>query len=255
MEVKGIKMLETGFLAGLVAKLAALGTAAKVAVATTTAALTVTAAAAGGILAGGAGGSGPDATLGAAAQSSVAQTAAVADSAIPTTSGESAVQAGGDASVSTGAGSTPTTARAGAGVGAAAPAASLTPSLPVPVPGLPDLSTLTQLPTQVMGCLAPVLNMVSSLPAVSPQQISQIGPNIVGCVTGIVKGLPLPFGLNACISQILGFVSDMASQLPSGGVPDVGGFNVASCIPSGLPVPTGSSGGSPFSGGGFSFGR
>lgn len=248
-------MLETGFLAGLVAKLAALGTAAKVTVATTTAALTVTAAAAGGVLAVRSGDSGPDATQAAVVQS-VDGAAAVVDSAIPTTSGESGVQAGGNTSVGTDTGSTPATARAGAAVdSAAAPTASLTPSLPIPAPALPDLSGLTQLPAQVMGCLAPVFALVSSLPAVSPQQISQIGPNIVGCVKGIVSGLPLPFGLNACISEILAFVSGVTSQLPSGGVPDVGSFNVASCIPSGLPVPTGSSGGFPFSGGGFSFGR
>lgn len=60
--------------------------------------------------------------------------------------------------------------------------------------------------------------------------------------------------MNACIAEIMGFVSDITSNLP-GGIPDFGGLDVAACIPSGLPVPTGFSGWSGFMGGGFPFGR
>jgi hypothetical protein len=45
----------------------------------------------------------------------------------------------------------------------------------------------------------------------------------------------------------------MTSQLPTG-IPNVGAFNVEACIPTGLPVPTGLSGGLPFMGGGSGFG-
>ena len=47
------------------------------------------------------------------------------------------------------------------------------------------------------------------------------------------------------------FVQNITSQVSSGGVPSIGGFNVAACIPAGLPVPTGL----PGMGGGFPFGR
>jgi hypothetical protein len=49
-------------------------------------------------------------------------------------------------------------------------------------------------------------------------------------------------------------VSDVTSNLPSG-IPDFGDLDVSSCIPSGLPAPTGLSAWSSFMGGGFPFGR
>lgn len=243
-------MFGTGFLPGLVASLAGLGSAAKVAVATATVALTVTVAGATAVVLPSE--DGPSAAT--INEGVIDQAAAVANLTTAATSGETGVQAGGEAVVAT-----PTTsasATAGAGGTAEAVASLPTPSLPtpsLPIPGaaLPDLSALAQVPTQVLSCLTPVLNLVTALPRPSPEQIRQIGPTIVDCISGIVQGLPLPFGLNACISEILGFIGVVTSQLPTG-IP-TGGLNVAACIPTGLPVPAGFSVGSPFTGGGFPF--
>jgi len=242
-------MLETGFLAGLIAKLAGLGSAAKVAIAGTTAALTLT-------VAGGAAGvlPLPGGSAGDAAIQATAPGAVVVETTTPTTSADTAAPDTG-ASVTAVTGSTSASADAAADV--SPPTASVaTPAVPAAVPAgaLPDLSGLAQIPTQVMNCLTPVLDLVTGLPTVSPSQIHQVGTSIVGCVTGIVRSVPLPFGLDACIAQIMGFVGDLSSQLPTG-TPDLSGFDVAACIPSGLPVPTGASGWMGFFGGGFPFGR
>ena len=250
-------MRGTGFLA----KVGGLRSAAKVGVAATAAALTMTAAvAAAVVLPAGGGDSGSDVM-----QSATVEGGAAVQPGTPTTAASTDVQADAGASVATSAGPAPSTPGAGGG-GSTALANPLTPltsipipSIPasVPVPGgaLPDLSTLADIPTKVMACLAPVFELVSSMPAVpSPQQLMQIGPSIVSCVSGIVADLPLPSGMNACISEIMGFVGDVTSNLP-GGIPDFGDLDVSACIPSGLPVPTGLSAWSGFMGGGFPFGR
>lgn len=235
----------SGFLAGLIAKLAGLGSVAKVAIATSTAALTMTVAgAAAGVLPFGGGHSAPAVTEGGSDGD-----IPVAGLATPTTSGDTGAQAGGGASVATPPGSASATAGAAGGVEPSAVAPSI-PSLPIPGPEVPDLSGLTQVPTQVLNCLAPVIDLATGLPTAAPAQIAQIGPTVVSCVSGIVQGLPLPFGLDACLSEIMGFVSEMTSQLPTG-IPNVGNLNVAACIPTGLPVPTSLPGGLPFMGGGF----
>jgi hypothetical protein len=245
---------------GFLTKVSGLRSAAKVGVAATAAALTMTAAvAAAVVLPSGGGDSGSDvmrsATVqgGAAVEADTSTTAATPNDA----------QADADASVvtPTGPASSPTNGRAGGRAAVTGPSLTLPsiplPSIPTSIPdgALPDLSALADIPTKVMACLAPVFELVSSMPAVpSPQQIMQIGPSIVSCVTGIVADLPLPSGMNACISEIMGFVADVTSNLPNG-IPDFGGLDVAACIPSGLPVPTGLSAGSSFMGGGFPFGR
>ncbi|MCA1691495.1 MAG: hypothetical protein LC733_04565 [Actinobacteria bacterium] len=246
-------MFATGLIAGLITKLAGLGTAAKVAVATTTAALTMTVAGATAVVL-----PSEDATTAAAITEGVTEQVATTLSSAPSVASDAAAaQAGGEASVTTPAGSVSATAAASS---AGEASAAFTPSLPsasLPIPGvslpdLPDLSGLAQIPAQVMSCLAPIMDLVTGLPAVDPARISGIGTAIVGCVSEIVEGLPLPFGLNACISEILGFVSSLTGQLPTA-IPDVGGLDVASCIPSGLPVPTGFPGDLPFMGDGFPF--
>ncbi|HYX44777.1 MAG TPA: hypothetical protein VE760_07015 [Acidimicrobiales bacterium] len=250
-------MQGTGFLA----RVSGLRAGAKVGVAAIAAALTMTAAvAAAVVLPAGGGDSGSDVM-----HSATVDGGASVDAGTSTTSATTEVQTDAGASASTSAGSAPNTANVGAHGGAAvANSSTPLPSIPipsipasVPVPGgaLPDLSTLTDIPAKVMACLAPVFELVSSMPAVpSPQQLTQIGPSIVSCVTGIVADLPLPFGMNACISEIMGFVSDVTSNLPNG-LPDFGDLDVAACIPSGLPAPTGLSAWSSFMGGGFPFGR
>ena len=244
-------MYGTGFLA----KVSGLRTTAKVAVAATAATLTMTAAVAAAVVLPSGGGDSGSAVM----QSATLEAGAV-DAATSTTAAGTEAQADAGASVPTSAGSAPTTANAG-GRGAvgtpSTPLASIPiPSIPTSLPfqggALPDLATLTDIPAKVMSCLAPVFALVTSMPSVpSPTQIAQIGPSIVSCVSGIVAGLPLPSGLNACISEIMGFVSGVTSQIPTG-IPDFGDLDVAACIPSGLPVPTGASS---FMGGGFPFGR
>ncbi len=246
-------MLGTGFLGGLIAKLTGLGSVAKVAIATATAALTMT-------VAGGATGvlplpgthSGPTAVT-------TEPAATVEGTIAPSTSGESGRQADGAAAATTPAGSTSVTS----GVVGSAEAPGVTvpsvtiPPVTVPARVVPDLSGLTQVPTKVLACLTPVLGLVTGAPSVSPGQISQIGTGIVNCVTGVVSDLPLPFGMSSCVSNIMAFVRNIVSQLPTG-TPDVGSVDVAACIPAGLPVPTGLSGlpaGLPFMGGGFPFGQ
>jgi hypothetical protein len=250
-------MLGTGFLA----KVSGLRAAAKVGVAATAAALTLTAAVAAAVVLPSGGDSGADVMQSATVQGG----APVADTS--TTSAPTDLQTDADAgaSVSTPAGSAPTTAnvRAGGGAAVTTPSTPL-PSIPIPaIPtsspdlggALPDRSSFTDIPARVMECLAPIFDLVSSVPSIpSMDQMMQIGPTIVGCVTGIVEDLPLPFGMNACIAEIMGFVSDITSNLPSG-IPDFGGLNVAACIPSGLPVPSGLTAWSSFMGGGFPFGR
>lgn len=240
-------MFGTGVVAALFAKLAGLGSAAKVAVATATAALTMTAAgAAAGVLPFGGGNSAPAVT-----SDAIGQVPVVVEQATSTAPAETDFQ-GGDATAGT-PGSAPVDAGADAGL-EVEPVPVPTSSLPVPGAELPDLSAFTQVPAQVLSCLTPLLDLATALPTVPMEQIAQIGPTVVGCVSGIVEDLPLPFGLNACISEILGFVSDMTSQLPAPGIPDVGGFDVAACIPTGLPMPAGLPGASTFMGGGFPFG-
>ncbi|MDQ6797910.1 MAG: hypothetical protein M3011_07815 [Actinomycetota bacterium] len=242
-------MFGTGFLTGLMAKLAGLGSAAKIAVATATAALTMT-------VAGGAAGvlpfegshSGPAVTV---TTTQPASTTEVTTS--PTTLDE---PANGDASVTTSGGSTPSvTGAVGAGQlpGSSAPSASTS---PVPVPGvtLPDLSGLTQVPTQVLACLGPVVDLAKGLPSVSMDKIATIGPNIVSCVSAIVADLPLPSGMSACVSTIMALVRNITSQLPTG-TPDLSSLDVAACIPTGLPGSAGLPSGLPFMGGGFPFGH
>jgi len=244
-------MLGTGFLTGLVAKLAGLGSAAKIAIATATAALTMTVAGgAAGVLPFEGGHSGPTVTV---TTTEPAGTPEVTTS--PTEPAESAVTPG-DASVPMSGGSTSSSTGA---VGADDVSGSSTPlasTSPVPVPGvaLPDLSGLTQLPTQVLACLSPVVDLVKGLPTVPTDKIATIGPSIVSCVSAIVADLPLPAGMSACVSSIMAFVRNITSQLPTG-TPNVGSFDVASCIPTGLPVPTGLPSGLPFMGGGFPFGH
>ena len=243
-------MLETGFLAGLIAKLAGLGTAAKAAIATLTAAVTMTVAGgAAGVLPlpGGGGGSGSDVVRPATETVDEA-----VDATAETMTGETEVNAG--AQVST---TTPgATGSAGADLNASVETPSTTadaasvPEAVVPGVTLPDLSGLAEVPDQVMQCLEPVFDLVAQLPMVSPSQVTQIGPGIVSCVTGIVSNLPLPSGLDTCISEIMGFVGGMTSM--SAGMPNFGGFDIASCIPAGLPVP-GLPSGLPFMGGGFPF--
>jgi len=245
-------MLGTGFLTGLVAKLAGLGSAAKIAVATATAALTMTVAGgAAGVLPFAGGHSGPTVAV---TTTEPAGTTEVTTS--PTTSGESAVAAGGDASVTTPGGSTSSTTGAGdAGevAGSSLPSGSV-PPVPVPGAALPDLSGLTQIPTQVLACLSPVFDLVKGLPTVPMDKIATVGPGIVSCVSAIVADLPLPSGMSACVSSILTFVRNLTSQLPTG-TPGVGSFDMAACIPTGVPVPTGLPSGLPFMGGGFPFGQ
>jgi len=115
------------------------------------------------------------------------------------------------------------------------------------------VSGLTQVPQQVLSCLTPVLDLVKGASTVPFDQITRIGPTIVSCVSAIVHDLPLPSGMSACVSQILGFVGHLTTQAPTG-VPDLGSLDLTSCIPSGLPVPK-LPGGLPFMGGGFPFGR
>ena len=243
---------------GFLDRVRGLRAAAKVGVAATAAALTMTAAVAAAVVLPSGGGDSGSGVL----QSATVQGGAPVDAGTPATAAPAAdVQADAEASVPKPTGPAPSTVNARA-AGAAAvttpstplpsiPLPSIPTSLPIPGGVLPDLSTLTDIPTKVMDCLAPVFALVSSMPAVpSPQQLMQLGPSIVSCVTGIVADLPLPSGMNACISEIMGFVSNVTSNPPSG-IPDFGGLDIAACIPSGLPVPTGSS----FMGGGFPFGR
>ncbi len=252
-------MLGTGFLAGLTAKLAGLGSVAKIAIASVTAALTMT-------VAGGAAGVLPVPFDGGHAGPTVAVTttepAGTANVTSPTTSAKtdgSGVHAGADASAAT-----PPTATSGSSGSADVPGVSL-PPVPIPpvsVPGarLPDLSGLAQVPTQVLACLSPIVDLVKGLPGTPMDQLASlgaqlaaVGPQILSCVTGIVANLPLPSGVSACASSILSFVRNIVAQLPTG-TPGVGGFDVAACIPTGLPVPTGLAG-MPFMGGGFPFGH
>ncbi|MGH9279319.1 MAG: hypothetical protein ACRD12_14590 [Acidimicrobiales bacterium] len=234
------------------ARLRTLGPAAKVAVATTAAVLTLTTAVAAAVVLPSGGGDSHSAAI----QTSAAFEGSLLPVVPTSTPG---VQAGAEASLPASPASTsvPVDARAGATVSTPLPSIPL-PSIPVPtvptsipVPGgvVPDLSGLADIPAKVMDCLAPILTLATGIPSMSSMtQIMQIGPTIVNCVTEIVGSLPLPFGLNACISAIMGFVSGMTSQLPSGtGLPGIGNLNVAACIPSGLPVPTGLTGsGFPF---------
>ena len=235
-----------------------LGSATKVAVAATAALLTMTAAVAAALVvpAGGDGGSEP-AVLRSA---TVAGGKLVAPTSVPPTAANG--QAGGEASVPAPTGSPAPAGQASGRVNAAvAPSAAPLPSVPLPtVPtslpdmggSLPDLSGLANIPSQVMACLEPIFDLVSSMPSIpSMDGMMQIGPTIVSCITGIVANLPLPSGMNACVSEIMGFVHDLMAQLPSG-MPDIGGLDIAACIPSELPVPTGFSG---FPGGGFPFSR
>ena len=246
-------MFATGFLA----KVSGLRAAAKVGVAATAATLTMTAAVAAAVVMP----TGGDESGSAVMQSATVQAGAPVDSATSTTSAGTGVQADAGASAPTSDGSARTTANAGAAVAtpstplASIPIPSIPTSIPVPGGALPDLSSLADIPAKVMSCLAPVFALVASMPSMpSPTQIAQIGPSIVSCVSGIVADLPLPSGMNACISEIMGFVSGMTSNLPTG-IPDFGDLDVAACIPAGLPVPTGLPGGSSFMGGGFPFGR
>ena len=246
------------FRTGFSGRLSGWGSAAKVAVATTAAALTLTAAVAAAVVLPAGGGDEAAAVLrGANLQ------AGPVDTGGPTTSVAPEVHVGGEASVPTPTGAASARADAGTGSGPAGATPS-TPLRSIPIPSipipsgpdfggaLPELSSLTDIPTKVMGCLAPIYDLVSSMPSTpSMEQLMQIGPTVVSCVTAIVADLPLPSGMNACIAEIMGFVSDMTSNLPTG-VPAIGDLNVAACIPSGLPVPTGFSG---FTGGGLPFRR
>ncbi|HEX3393953.1 MAG TPA: hypothetical protein VHS52_05445 [Acidimicrobiales bacterium] len=261
-------MFGTGFLAGLLAKLAGLGSMAKLAVATTTAALTMTVVGAStGVVPFSGNHPNPGITQGATGTTVDTGTSTSAES------HDTGVTATGDASLTTPAGSGSTGAHAAVGTPAtsglstsssssastSSSAAATSASNPAATSGtgLPDVSGLTQVPGQVLACLTPVLDLVKSLPTAGVggggiDQITRIGPTVVACVTGIVKSLPLPSGLNTCVSQILTFVRGLAAQAPTG-VPDLGGLDLASCIPAGLPVP-GMPGGLPFMGGGFPFG-
>ncbi|MDQ6837702.1 MAG: hypothetical protein M3137_05010 [Actinomycetota bacterium] len=248
--------METGFLAGLMAKLAGLGSVAKVAIGTATAALTMT-------VAGGAAGvlpvpfdgghAGPTVTV---TRTEPAGTAGATSSA--TTDG-SGVHTGAEASVATPAAPSSGSAGSAEVPGVSVPPVSI-PPVSVPGAGLPDLSQFAQVPTQVLACLNPIVDLVKGLPGTPMGQLTGIGaqfaavgPQIVSCVGGIVANLPLPSGMSACASSILGFVRNIVSQLPTS-TPNVGGFDVAACIPTGLPVPTGLAG-MPFMGGGFPFGH
>lgn len=227
-----------------------LGSAAKVAIATAAAVLTMTATAAALVLPSSGGGGDGSVTVDSGAGVS---TGAPATDASGAAAGAD-VQAGAETSASTPGASTSTATQAAGGIAADAPTPAELPSLPLPTTpnvggALPDLSSLANIPNQVMACVQPAFDLLKSMPSMpSMSELTGLGPKIVSCVTGIVSNLPLPFGMNACISSIMGFVNNVMSNPMA--IPDIGSLNVAACIPNGLPVPTGlpsfMGGGSPF---------
>ena len=105
------------------------------------------------------------------------------------------------------------------------------------------------------GILAPMdINAESLDPILSAlgEQLHELGGRYELVVVGGSALLALGLVKRSTTDvDILAFVQNITSQVSSGGVPSIGGFNVAACIPAGLPVPTGL----PGMGGGFPFGR
>lgn len=211
-------MFETGFLAGLVAKLATLGTATKAAICTATAAVTMT-------VAGAATGVIPIPGTGTGSSGTTPQTSMVVDPPMESVPApESSVDTGGTASATTPAGST--SAGAGAEVNTPTPSVPTVPQVPV-TPTLPDLPELPALP-------ACVTNIVQTA-VTSPTNPTAILSQVPGCIQSVIGSVQLPVNVQQCVAGVMQTASSLAggnfsalSNLPQ---------MIAGCLPDEMSIP------------------
>lgn len=236
----------SGLLAGLLSKLAGLGTAAKAALAAATAAVTMTVAGgAAGVLPIAGGSAGTTASVQAPAPATA--TAGVAASATPSSIAATIVQA------TAGASTTPTTAHAAAGVTtpASTTAAAAVATPPAPSVQTPTLPTLPALP----ACIKDLIPAKGTTP-----DPATLIPKLVACVQslvathlsltdiqGVLGSANLPANVTTCLSSVFSSLPGLTTGSASG-LSQV----LAACVPTGslpsfgsIPLPGAFSGAGP----------
>ena len=235
----------TGILAGLLAKLAGAGTAAKAALAGATAVTTMA-------MAGGAAGvlPGPAQTLVASAVNAATpfefpgadDPTAIVDSVtgtlpqlpvpvpvpVPDLPATPSASAGTGAQAGTTSGSATPSASGSASAKAATPA--VTPALPgLPsVPNLPQVSIPPAVSGLVNGLPACVKNLIPSGGA-TPDP-TKLATQIPGCITQVLGTSSLPPEVATCVASVLGTIGG-ASGMSAAAVPSLGSLNMSSCVP------------------------
>ena len=116
----------------------------------------------------------------------------------------------------------------------ALPATPATPALTPAVPGLPSVPNLPQvsIPPAVSG-------LVNGLPACVKNLIpagggapdpTKLAAQIPGCITQVLGTSSLPPEVAKCVASVLGTIGG-ASGMSTAAVPSVGGLNMSSCVP------------------------
>ncbi|MEA2718007.1 MAG: hypothetical protein QOI99_2324 [Actinomycetota bacterium] len=218
--------MSTGFLAALVAKLGAIPTAAKAALATVTAVMTMTVAGAAanslpsfaqGPVAGAINAVTPLNLPTGAATDAVTGATNNVTGALPDVSVPSGGPVGAGASLNTPAGS----ANANANVPVPTlPAHNDLPGLPdLPVPGLPGVPSLPALP-------ACVTNLIPAGGA-APDPTALIG-QLPSCIQEVLASSGLPVNVEQCVASVLGNLTGVLNPGSIGSLPNL---NVSSCVP------------------------
>lgn len=240
---KETDMPVTGMLAGLLAKLAGAGTAAKGALAGATAVTTMA-------MAGGAAGvlPGPAQTLVASAVNAATpfefpgagDPTAVVDSVtgtlpqlpvpvpVPDLPATPSASAGAGAQAGTTSGSATPSASGSASAKAATPA--VTPALPgLPsVPNLPQVSIPPAVSGLVNGLPACVKNLVPA--GGGTPDPTTLATQIPGCISQVLGTSGLPPEVAKCVASVLGTIGG-ASGMSAAAVPSLGSLNMSSCVP------------------------
>lgn len=90
------------------------------------------------------------------------------------------------------------------------------------VPSLPGLPGLPDVPSCATELIDPATGRVIALP-------TQVTADVINCVKTLVADLPLPLGMDQCVSNVLDYVSGVVG---TGGVPTaVPGFDFSACVP------------------------
>ncbi|MDQ3680362.1 MAG: hypothetical protein M3378_07440 [Actinomycetota bacterium] len=220
-----------GFLAALMAKLAAMGTVAKAAIATTTAALTMAAAGgAAGVLPLPGGDSDP-AVMAQGAIDQATEAVGTATSPVPPpTSGGTGAQTAGGASVTS-----PTAATSGrAGTGVATPAGARSAAVPnAAVPAIPAMPSCVAGLIPTGGAMPDPARLATQLPACILSVVQAHLP--MDAIQSAIGSANLPVDVSRCLSSVLASVPNFV-----GG--DLSGLSqlVSACLPTGSVPGTGS---------------
>lgn len=90
---------------------------------------------------------------------------------------------------------------------------------------------MSSLPAELAGLGPKLAGCITSAAGAAASNPTGISSAVTPCITSAFGGVPLPFGINKCISSILSAVNSSLG----GGAPTTIKFNFSNCIPAGLP--------------------